>query len=262
MLRKLSFCALIILALPALAGCGTGAQPTALPVPATAAPTATTTGPITPAPMGGTPLPFATHTAAVPPSPTAPLLTPTGALTLTAIPTETAAMTEETPTGSATPPETPPTGGAATPGATPGGSAATPGATPSGMTVEVISFNVWQDFMPRVGTSGPPLNASVELNVTNHSTTPLGNVLPTRIVVRRPDGEVILDRGVVSNTPDTDPTGDLAPGETRHYSVRAAPSDTAPTLIENEAVSGTLTLSAGSAEQPVPLPATRVLFTH
>ena len=128
--------------------------------------------------------------------------------------------------------------------------------------MDVIGFNVWQDFMPSTGTTGPPLNASVELNVTNHGTPPLRNILVTRIVIRRPDGEVVLDRGVLSNTPDTDATGDLAPGETRHYSVRAAPSDASPAMTENEAVTGALTLSLDGVEQTVPLPATRVLFTH
>jgi hypothetical protein len=33
-------------------------------------------------------------------------------------------------------------------------------------------------------------------------------------------------------------------------------------MVENEAVTGVLTLSLDSVEQTVPLPATRLLFTH
>jgi hypothetical protein len=127
---------------------------------------------------------------------------------------------------------------------------------------EVISFNVWQDFMPGPATGGPPLLASIEVNVTNNGTAPLREVLATRIVIRRPDGEVVLDRGLQGGPPDPVANTPLAPGETRHYSYRSASSDVSPTMTENEAVNGTLTLSFDGVEQTVPLPATRVLFTR
>ena len=116
--------------------------------------------------------------------------------------------------------------------------------------------------MPSTGTTGPPLIRQCGAKRHQPRHAPLRNILVTRIVIRRPDGEVVLDRGVLSNTPDTDATGDLAPGETRHYSVRATPSDASPAMTENEAVTGALTLSLDGVEQTVPLPATRVLFTH
>jgi hypothetical protein len=271
MLRSLCFCAGVALALLALAGCGVGPQATATP----AVLTATPAGSLTPAPIGATPLPVATMTpgataptaAPTPPgSPTAAATSPTpatgGTETITpvaapttttgggAILTETPMMADETPTAPAETPAASPTG------------AAPPGGTPGGVTIEVISFNVWQDFMPGPSTGGPPLLASVEVNVTNNGTAPIREVLATRIVVRRPDDTVVLDRGLQSTPSEAGTDTPIAPGEIRHYSYRSASSDVSPAMTENEAVSGSLTLSFDGIEQTVPLPATRVLFTR
>ncbi len=282
MIVKLCSFALAALGLLALTGCGTGAQPTALPTTPTAAPAVTRTGTVA---MSGTPLAMATTT----PGATLAVTTPTAGATMTgsaaitpgstpattALPTSTAAAamtpiaTSTVPTGGLAPPEGTPSASAATPAATgtiPTGGLeppeGTPAATPTGVEVGVTGFNVWQDFMPSTNPGGPPLYASVELNITNHGATPVHAVLATRIVVRRPEGEVLLDRGLQAGPPDTVAGTDLAPGETRHYSYRSASSDVSPTMTENEAVSGSLTVSLDGVEQTVPLPATRVLFTQ
>jgi hypothetical protein len=272
MLTRLCLFALIGVGLLALAGCGTGPQPTVAPTPVAAASATPTVGP-TRGTVGGTPLTVAPATpAATPSSPVAgTTLTPGGGLTpaptvsgtpSTAGPTASAERGLETPSGTPALPGEAPTAPASTPAATPSGSPATPAATPTGVTVEVIGFTVWQDFMPAVPPSGPPLYAGVELNVTNHGSTAVHEVLATRIVVRRPEGEVVLDRGLQGGPPDTVAATDLAPGETRHYSYRSTALDVPPTMTENEAVTGLLTLSFDGVEQTVPLPATRVLFTH
>jgi hypothetical protein len=269
------FCAFVLagLGLAALAGCGAGPQPTPTPVATITAPSATPTVGPTRAPVGGTPLTVAPGTpAATPSSPVAgTTLTPGGGSTpaptvsgtpATAGPTASAERGLETPGGTPVLPGETATAPLSTPVATPTGPPATPAATPTGVTVAVIGFNVWQDFMPAVPPSGPPLYASVELNVTNHGSTPVHEVLATCIVVRRPEGEVVLDRGLQGGPPDTVTATDLAPGETRHYSYRSTALDTSPAMTENEAVSGVLTLSFDGVEQTIPLPATRVLFTH
>jgi hypothetical protein len=260
MLTKLCSLALAAMGLLVLAGCGTGPQSTVAPTAIAGASATPTVGP-TRAPLGGTPLTVATPTPGAPAAGTPAQATPTaGAATSPAATVATspsAAPTTgtggPTPTSAVTPPPT---------GETPTAAPVSPAATPTGVSVEVIGFNVWQDFMPPLPAGGAPLYASVEFNLTNHGSAPVHAVLATRIVVRRPEGEVVLDRGLQGGPPDPVAGTDLAPGETRHYSYRSTAPDTSPVMAENEAVTGVLTLSLDSVEQTVPLPATRVLFTH
>lgn len=247
----------------------TGAATPAGTVPAAGA-TATSSTATTPAMTPAiTALPTGTTGAVLTPAATSTggaVLTPAATGT---VPTGGLAPPEGTPSVSATNPAAPaaatstvPTGGLEPPEGTPAVGTTTPAATPTGVEVVVTGFNVWQDFMPGTNPGGPPLYASVELNITNHGPTPVHAVLATRIIVRRPEGDVLLDRGLQGGPPDTVAGTDLAPGETRHYSYRSASSDVSPTMTENEAVSGSLTVSLDSVEQTVPLPATRVLFTQ
>ena len=263
MLTKLCSLALAAMGLLVLAGCGTGPQPTVAPTAIAGASATPTVGP-TRAPVGGTPLTVATPAAGTPAqaTPTAGAATsPAATVATSPSAAPTTGTGGATPTSAATPPpagETP----TAPAGETPTAATASPAATPTGVAVEVIGFNVWQDFMPPLPAGGAPLYASVEFNLTNHGSAPVHAVQATRIVVRRPEGEVVLDRGLQGGPPDAVAGTDLAPGETRHYSYRSTAPDTSPVMVENEAVTGVLTLSLDSVEQTVPLPATRVLFTH
>src|SRR5205814_10074251 len=108
----------------------------------------------------------------------------------------------------------------------------------------------------------PPLYATVEFNVTNNGKTTINSLTATRLVVKRAEGDVVLDAPVQGGSMNAGPVAGLPPGTTQHHSYRTTPTNISPQMTENEAVTGVLTLSADGQEQQLTLPPTRVQFTH
>lgn len=239
MFQKVYLLAVVGLGALILAGCGPGVASS------TATPLAPTPG------AGGTVIPAPT---------TATGATPAGA-TATSAPASPVAMSTAagdagTPTIAAA--SSPSPAGAAT--ASPAAGSAAPTGSAS-VNIKVTAFSVWQNFMPGPGTASPPLLASVEFDVTNTGKTALQNVMATHLVVRRGDGTTALDADVQGGAANMRPGG-LTPGTSLHYSVQTGPVPVTSPMTENEAVTGSLTVSVEGQTQLVPLPPTRVLFVH
>ena len=149
-----------------------------------------------------------------------------------------------------------PTLAAATP------AAATPGSGGDTVQIKLTNFSVWQDFMPGPNGGGPPLRASVELDITNNGPAAINEVAPARIVLRRATGDVAYDGGVTGGEVNMGPTAGLPAGAGKHYTYTLAQTDVSPQLTENEPLNGTLTLKIDGQERTVDLPATPVSFTY
>src|SRR5438552_2204473 len=110
---------------------------------------------------------------------------------------------------------------AASPTLAPGGTAqATRPPSPTGTAVagrganlqpHITNFQVWQDFMPRVSSSGPPLLAIFSLVVDGGGRYTTSNTSGT-ITIERPSGEVIARASVTLNQ-QVDDLGMAQPGQ-------------------------------------------------
>ncbi|MEO5951295.1 MAG: hypothetical protein ABIQ44_02400 [Chloroflexia bacterium] len=119
----------------------------------------------------------------------------------------------------------------------------------------VISFDVWQDFMPGP-KSGNPLRASLIVEL----------VCPTNITIADISGSITIKRKsgeeIIATPLKLDSMVDTATANVKQLSLTIRPEPPTVTLTEGELVSGTATLTIGQAQVDIPLPETELTFTH
>jgi len=124
---------------------------------------------------------------------------------------------------------------------------------------QVTSFQVWQDFMPIVPPSGPPLHATLTITVNDSGRFTPANASGT-ITITRPGGEVIA-KAPLTLAQQADDLGMAQPGPQSLTFAMAATSISA-TLTENEPVAGEAAITLRQDQFSVKLPETNVMFTH
>ena len=142
------------------------------------------------------------------------------------------------------------------------GTVATSTPSPKGGTAlqaQVTSFQVWQDFMPIVPPSGPPLHATLTITVNDSGRFTPANASGT-ITITRPGGEVIA-KAPLTLAQQADDLGMAQPGPQSLTFAMAATSISA-TLTENEPVAGEAAITLRQDQFSVKLPETNVMFTH
>jgi hypothetical protein len=124
---------------------------------------------------------------------------------------------------------------------------------------KVAEFNVWQDFMPVVPPSGPPLHASVTLEVQGPEKL---DPATTRgmITILRSSGEQVVASDLTLNR-SADDLGLAYPGP-QQITFVMAPASVSVQLTQGELLHGTATLNLGTSDVTFDLPATALEFTH
>jgi hypothetical protein len=123
----------------------------------------------------------------------------------------------------------------------------------------IIDFKVYQDFMPMVPASGPPLHAAVTLEVNIKPGQAAANASGT-ISITRPTGELIATADLTQSQ-QADDLGLRKPGPqqlvltTKGVPIKAK-------LSEGETVQGSATIMLGGHSFALKLPQTQVAFTH
>ena len=133
--------------------------------------------------------------------------------------------------------------------------------TPNGGNVrlEVIDFQVWQDFMPGIREGGPPLHATVLLRADGLSEVRPGVTVGT-ITISRPGGETVTQAPVTLVEAVTVPG---AEGQGKmDLQLAMAPSQVSIELTENEPLVGKLELTLDGSSITLDLPETPLMFTH
>ncbi|MFL5735069.1 MAG: hypothetical protein ACJ78Q_18080, partial [Chloroflexia bacterium] len=127
------------------------------------------------------------------------------------------------------------------------------------MDANVTDFKVWQDFMPIVPPSGPPLHAVVTIETTSkpgRAVVAAGGA----ITITRASGEIIATAPLTSTqAPDDRPMQQTGPTSTQ---LGTGPLPITAKLTEGEMLSGTATITISGAQVDLNLPQTALTFTH
>jgi hypothetical protein len=128
----------------------------------------------------------------------------------------------------------------------------TPGSGNGGLAldIQITQFSVAANFEIRG-----------QFNATNNGTTNIQQLAPTRIQVKRPNGELVFEAtapSIQGGAMDTRPMAGLPPGTSRPFGFSATPGTISKPATEGEEVTGILTLTADGRTLDVPLPTTKV----
>jgi len=127
------------------------------------------------------------------------------------------------------------------------------------MKITVTDFQVWQDFMPRLGEGGPPLHATLLVEIEGAGDLDLTGASGT-ITIARPSGEEITQsslRRAEGGEDTVSPSG----GPKQVLFAMQSTTTTLP-LKENEPLVGRAELEIGGAPKSLELPPTTLMFTH
>src|SRR5438105_10363787 len=139
-----------------------------------------------------------------------------------------------------------PTTAASTTDLTPTQESATPSSGGSGgssVNIQVSDFTISQN-----------LEVRGQFNATNNGKKTVQELTPTHIVVKRPNGESVLDTSVHGGVMDMKPFAGLPSGLTRPYGFSASGGNAPSHIAEGDEVTGTLTVRIAGHEQQVYLP--------
>jgi hypothetical protein len=127
------------------------------------------------------------------------------------------------------------------------------------MTIQVKTFEVWQDFMPSIDSQGAPLHAVISVEFSS-----LPSLAQTgkagSVTLRRANGEQILV-GDLELMRSEDDLGLKVLG-TQQMAFRMPPQPVKLKLTEGEMIGGVLSIIVGGREMTAPLPETPLMFTH
>lgn len=127
------------------------------------------------------------------------------------------------------------------------------------MEVKLIDFQVWQDFMPRIGNGGPPLHATLIIEAQNVPGVSASNSGGT-VNIMQPNGELIVSAPLRLNEQEDD-LGMAQPGA-RQMGFIMQPAQISVKLKENQMVKATANLKLGDRDATVEVPEAGVTFTH
>jgi hypothetical protein len=138
----------------------------------------------------------------------------------------------------------------------------TPKMTPAeGVMTEpaIIDFKVYQDFMPMVPASGPPLHAAVTLEVIIKPGQPAANASGT-ITITRPAGELIATADLTQSQQPDDLSLRRPGSQQLVLTTKGIPISAK--LTEGETLQGSARVILGGRSFDLKLPQTQVVFTH
>jgi hypothetical protein len=127
------------------------------------------------------------------------------------------------------------------------------------MQITVTDFQVWQDFMPRIGEGGPPLHATLLVAVAGAGDVDLTGASGT-ITITRPGGEEIAQSSL-RRAEGIEDTGSPSGGP-RQVLFAMRSTTTILQLKENEPLVGRAELLIGGAQENLELPPTALMITR
>ena len=129
----------------------------------------------------------------------------------------------------------------------------------SQMDVRVVDFQVWQDYMPAVPPSGPPLHVALTLEVDSAASISRSGRVGS-ITLQRASGEEIVTADL-ETTQRVDDMGLVRPGGSQVI-LTMPPQPVKTQLTEGETIKGMARIEIDGQEVSVPLPETPLMFTH
>jgi hypothetical protein len=120
----------------------------------------------------------------------------------------------------------------------------------------MIEFLVWQDFMPIVPPAGPPLHATITVDMQCRPDLEPADIQGTVVLRRAGDVDIVASPLQADGLEDTASTG------IRRIFLSMQPVAPPMTLTEGESITGTATLTIDGQQVHIDLPATPLQFTH